>query len=339
MRPFAPSGCRRALPPRSGRCFPLTELAAAILLLSSASARAGAGLALALLAAFSAAIFRSIVRGETPDCHCFGQLHSAPAGGKTLARNVLLAGVATLVLAGGPGRSATAWIGRLSGPGLVGVLGGVALAAVAVSCGFFAVALLRRHGQILLRVEALEQALAERGVAVPAAAVSVPVAGAVAAARAVSRRAGRSCRAEFELEDLDRAPVSLRSLLSESAPVLLVFTDPGCGPCSALMPQIAAWQRDHAGSLRIVLVSRGARDANLAHAREHGLADVLVQADREVSERYGVPGTPAAVLIAAEGTIASSVQPGAQAITALVAGQVAPPALIVHRHDGAVPVR
>ena len=69
---------------------PLAELAAAALLIGTATAQVGAALALALLVAFCAAIARSMLRGEAPECHCFGQLHSAPAGPKTLARNLVL---------------------------------------------------------------------------------------------------------------------------------------------------------------------------------------------------------------------------------------------------------
>jgi uncharacterized membrane protein YphA (DoxX/SURF4 family) len=82
-----------------GTVLPLAELAAAILLLPAATARAGAVAALGLLLAFSAGIAASIARGEAPDCHCFGQLHSEPAGPKTLGRNfgvALLAGFVIL---------------------------------------------------------------------------------------------------------------------------------------------------------------------------------------------------------------------------------------------------
>ena len=74
---------------------PLAELAAAALLIGTSTARVGAALALALLVAFCAAIARSMLRGEAPECHCFGQLHSAPAGPKTLARNLVTGHVMT----------------------------------------------------------------------------------------------------------------------------------------------------------------------------------------------------------------------------------------------------
>src|ERR1700691_479260 len=80
------------------RLLPLAELACAIALLLAASAVWGAVGALALLLLFIAAICISLARGRRPDCHCFGQLHSAPVGWTTLARNAVLCAMAGLVI-------------------------------------------------------------------------------------------------------------------------------------------------------------------------------------------------------------------------------------------------
>ncbi len=53
---------------------------------------------MALLSVFVVGITYNLARGRNPECHCFGQLHSAPAGWKTLARNGVLAAVAGFVL-------------------------------------------------------------------------------------------------------------------------------------------------------------------------------------------------------------------------------------------------
>jgi thiol-disulfide isomerase/thioredoxin/uncharacterized membrane protein YphA (DoxX/SURF4 family) len=299
--------------------LPLAEMTAAVLLLVTALTRVGAGLGLALLLLFCAGIARSIVLGESPDCHCFGQLHSEPAGPRTLARNSALAALAILSLIGGPGTSATAWIGQLSGVGLAGLIGGTAAGILVVCLIALSLSLLRRHGELLLRLDSLEQTLAEHGIVVPGpepARAGLPLG---------------SPAPELELPGLEGAPVSLEELTADDRPLVLVFTDPGCGPCSALLPQIARWQREQADHLRIALVSRGGQEANLAHAREHGLADVLIQSGREVSERYRVDGTPGAVLISPDRTIASWVHGGADAVTALVSSQLPPPPLQVQR--------
>src|SRR5262245_34862789 len=80
--------------------LPLAELAVAGLLLPASTAVFGALGAVALLALFTGAIAVSVARGQAPDCHCFGQLHSAPASWKTLVRNGVLLGVGLVALVG-----------------------------------------------------------------------------------------------------------------------------------------------------------------------------------------------------------------------------------------------
>src|SRR5580658_3698886 len=117
-----------------GTLLPLAELGVAAALLPAGSARYGALGAAALLVLFVIAIARTIARGEAPDCHCFGQLHSEPAGWRTLARNAALAGLAAFIAVGGwhgAGPSAIGWIGRLSGAAAVAFGAGLAIAALA----------------------------------------------------------------------------------------------------------------------------------------------------------------------------------------------------------------
>src|SRR5918992_764729 len=103
--------------------------------------------AVALLASFSLAIAWNLARGHTPDCHCFGQLHSSPAGPRTLARNaalIALAGFVTsqadltssaLAVAAGFAIAAAGWaLSRREAPaGSGGVTRGLAVGAPAPS--------------------------------------------------------------------------------------------------------------------------------------------------------------------------------------------------------------
>src|SRR5919202_5388545 len=86
------------LAPPLGILLPLAELLVAGALIPTASAWGGALGALALLLLFVAGIGINLARGHKPDCHCFGQLHSAPAGWSTLVRNLLLAALAGFIL-------------------------------------------------------------------------------------------------------------------------------------------------------------------------------------------------------------------------------------------------
>ena len=95
--------------------LPLMELAVATALVITATAVAGASGALALLVVFLAGIMVTMARGKQPDCQCFGQIHRAPIGWKTLARNGVLAALAGLVVVAGPGTSLSAWSSGLTG--------------------------------------------------------------------------------------------------------------------------------------------------------------------------------------------------------------------------------
>jgi thiol-disulfide isomerase/thioredoxin len=80
---------------------------------------------------------------------------------------------------------------------------------------------------------------------------------------------------------------------------------PGCGPCTAMLPEIGRWQQEYPDRLAIALISRGEVEENRTKASEHGLTNVLLQEDWEVSQAYRVAGTPSAVLLTPEGTIAT----------------------------------
>ena len=173
------AGAREALlafgvPPRVvaplAIALPVAEMVVAVALLVPASVPAGAVAALGLLLCFCAAISLAMLRGERPQCHCFGQLHSAPAGAGALVRNTLLAGLAAAVLVVGsndPGPSGVAWLGTLTGGELLVLAGGVALAAALLGVTLFAAELLRRHGVVVARLEALEEHTGVRADSLP----------------------------------------------------------------------------------------------------------------------------------------------------------------------------
>ena len=85
-------------------------------------------------------------------------------------------------------------------------------------------------------------------------------------------------------------------------------------PCRALLPEIGHWQREHAQSLTLALISRGSEEANRAKAAEHGIDLVLLQQDREVAEIYRSVPTPSAVLILPDGRIDAPAALGSEAI-------------------------
>jgi peroxiredoxin len=111
----------------------------------------------------------------------------------------------------------------------------------------------------------------------------------------------------------------LESLLGEGSPLLLVFSDPGCGACRELLPEVARWQEQLGDGLTVALVSAGSREDHLQTAREHGLRRLLLDEDGSAAAAYGISATPSAVLVDAKRTIAATPAVGADEITGLVA--------------------
>jgi thiol-disulfide isomerase/thioredoxin len=297
-----------------GTLLPFLELAVAVALLPRSSARFGALGAFALLAIFAAAISRSMARGEAPDCHCFGQLHSEPAGWRTLARNAVLAALAAFVAIAGwnkAGPSVTGWVGSLHGAGLVAFVGAIAIAGLAALTLWGLLSLLKQNGRLLLRIDELEDRLDAGGAPHPARPHHGLPLGSPAPA--------------FTLSGLYGETVTLEALTAPETPVMLLFTDPGCGPCNALMPQISDWQRELAGELTIAVLTTGSADDNRSEAREHAIGNVWLDPERETFAAYEAHGTPGAVLIDGQGRIASSMVGGANAIAELVAEAIGQP--------------
>jgi peroxiredoxin len=126
----------------------------------------------------------------------------------------------------------------------------------------------------------------------------------------------------FRLNGPDGKFVTLEDLLASAKPVLLLFTNPNCGPCQALLPEVRRWQQEHSAKVTIALISEGTAADNRAKIGQQGLSRVLIQQKREVAEIYQAWGTPAAVVIRQDGAIGSRVAQGADAIRAIVAQSV-----------------
>ena len=306
-------GAPSALAAPLGLLLLLAELAIAATLLPASTAWWGALGTLALLSVFVVGITYNLARGRKPDCHCFGQLHSAPAGWKTLARNGVLTAMAGFVLwegYDGVGPSALTWLGALSAVQLLGLLGGVLVLALLAGQWWFLVHLLRQNGRLLVRLEALEATLASGG-SVATSENGTPIH--QAEGLPVSSEAP-----DFSLSGLHGETLTLDALRSSGKPVMALFTDPGCGPCNAMLPDVGRWQGEHAQKLTLALISRGEVEENKTKAQEHGLSNMLLQMDWEVSESYEVRGTPSAVLISTDGKIATPVAGGEEGIRALL---------------------
>lgn len=293
-----------------GVLLPVVELVISILLIPVATAWWGAVGALVLLLFFIGGISFNLARGRTPDCHCFGQLHSAPVGWATLVRNGLLAVIAGFVVWQGwqtPGLSAVSWLGDLTFTQLMTLAIGIIILSVLTVEGWLIFHLMRQNGRLLLRIETLEKRLDGAGTPLVSE-QAMPTSGLPVGTLAPA----------FQLSGLYGETLTLDALRSRSKPLMLIFSDPGCGPCNALMPEIAQWQHDYVSNLTVALISRGTVEANRAKSGEHALTHILLQRDREVAESYRANGTPSAVMVRPDGTIGSVLAAGAVAIRNLI---------------------
>ena len=313
-----------------GLGLPVFELLVAVALIPSGSARFGALGALLLLSVFTVGIVVALRRGTQADCHCFGQLHSAPISWRTLVRNVVLAAVAGFAVLAGwrhPGVSATGWVAGLSAGWAAALALGLVLAVAIGFMGWFSLQMLSQNGRILARLEAVEAVLSG---------TAEPLLGGGGLGEELGAGLGDgglpvgAPAPEFALLSTDGERQELGALLALGVPLLLVFSDSGCGPCDSLLPDLAGWQRELHLRLRIALIAGGDPDRNRAKAERHGLELVLLQAGREVADSYEAEATPMAVLIGPDGLVRSPTVGGAEQIRTLVARASAASLAVAH---------
>lgn len=210
--------------------------------------------------------------------------------------------------------------------------------------------LLRQNGRMLLRLDEIERRLDELEFGEPASSPGIRdgsaktnesetrnsrsenreglVTASAAAKQFGNRSLGRSkikrdglkagtSAPSFRLPALDGGELSLEELRGKRA--LLVFSDPHCGPCNALAPQLEKIHRDQTG-ISVVMISRGEPKENRAKVKEHNLTfPVVLQQRWEISRRYAMFATPIAYLINEAGIITHDVAVGVEPILTLLA--------------------
>ena len=266
--------------------LPTVELLTAVLMLAPETARAGGVLGAFVLTVFIAGIGQAIRRGRTPDCHCFGQLHSKPAGIGTIVRNLLLLCTAIFVAVAGPGQTFGTWTSERDAAQLALVAIGFVAAVLAVAC----TALwqenrdLKGHGRQAVN----DTATLLIGQPAPS----------------------------FLLVDTGGAIVSSRNILDGTSAVL-VFISSSCGPCAALLPSLAGWKKSLEGRLGIHVVAAGDEREIRRLASEHGI-EILLDPDEAVSREWRIPATPSAIEVDSRGIVATRPASGGPAVEGLI---------------------
>lgn len=267
--------------------LPAVEILTAAGLLAGTTAFPSSLMALALLVCFTALLGWNLLNGRKPACHCFGELGDKPISWRSVARNAGLIALAGLALS--DGSSPHGLLGWLQDAEASGELAPIVALVIVV----------------LLAQTVIISRLAPRGAVADTSAkpAGLPI-GTVAP--------------DFTLPDLEGTHHDLGEFVAQGKPVLLLFTDAHCGPCQALLPDVAGWQQQESQHFTTVLAASGTREDNHAKASAWGLTNVLLQAEREVATAYVYEGTPGAVLIGVDGLIHSPIASGQLAIQALV---------------------
>jgi peroxiredoxin len=285
--------------------LPLAELVVAGALLTRRAAWWGGGGALVLLLAFLGAVTVNLLRGRRPACGCFGQRATTPIGWSTVIRNSMLAMTAAVVVLSGPERSGpgfAALVGVRGPAGVLALVGTVSGLALVTGVGWVVAHLVRQQGRLLRRLEVVEAAVHhevvdrepdtrwhqwESMVGQPAPPLRLP--------------------------DLNDRLVDLAELRGQRT--LVLFWNTSCGFCNQMLPDLRRWDATPPpGSPRLLVVSHGPVETH----RSMGLrSTVVLDNAHSAAAAFGARGTPSAVLLDSELTIASDVAVGRDAVMAL----------------------
>ena len=285
--------------------LPFAEIVFAFCFLFPSTSWVGALGGLILLLSFTAGMTWQIVKGNAPDCHCFGQIHSEPVGRKTLARNIIFSLLALfLVVRGRDGQGM-----ELTSPNndAMSILLLFAVLAVSAAALFYLKLILDRQGEILRRIEVLE-VLFHEGTAVDRTGAGHPHDGLPIGAQFP----------EFELSTTGGATVSLRSLNATGRPSVMLFVSPTCEPCGALFPELERWEAELGDRVNFVLVSSGTAEANREKFAGVFENEIVLQEKREVADAVHARWTPTALYLREDGTIGSHLAAGDALIRELI---------------------
>ncbi|MCA1169387.1 hypothetical protein LBW78_03090 [Rothia kristinae] len=267
-------------------------LAAALLAAPGALAPVAAIAAALLFLAYWVLIRRALSFEEPVSCGCFGEASAEPVSGWTLARNTVLALVAL-------GWVACSFV--TSGPGLIAALRGAdALWLLGGALGALTLWLSM-----------------PRGAAAPAAVD--PAAGAPGEASADQEAEDyvRRPTPGMLLRDASGELISLRSLASQGARLLLLVS-PGCGSCTITMADAVQW-RGNLGPVTLHLMTQAPQESLEAQTDASLHEEALYDVGGFAYELLGMAGTPTAVLVGADGALAGGPVGGYEAIREFVA--------------------
>ncbi len=283
----------------------LLEIAIAAFLLSIETSWYAAIAAAGLLGLFAAQMAFQLAKGNAPDCHCFGQVYSEPVSKWSIVRNIIFAVPAVVLVASGRGVQGMALNDvRLD---VMQLVFGVVIVGLLVAAVAQLRKLSRGQAEIVKRIEVIELVSRSEGH------IHRDEAGHPNDGMPIGAIVG-----DFETKNLGGESMTLADVRADGLPVMFLYVSPSCRPCEALVPEIVGWQEELRGRVKFALITSGnAKDNRAKFGDKFDL--MLVQQERELSDLIGAKWTPTAVLMGADGRIASHAAAGDVAIRELVA--------------------
>lgn len=285
--------------------LPIIELAVAIFFLFPETSWYAAIAASSLMAVFIAGMGYQMSKGNAPDCHCFGQIHSEPVSRSSTFRNVLFAILAVfLVLQGVNGQGLA--IAETTGQIVQTLFLFIAL-LMFVAAILLAKKIYERQEQLMRRIDILDALSGDR-----------PPQERDDAGDPSDGLPIGSPFPDMELRSLSGKVVKFEHLLMRAKPLLFIFAGPDCEPCKGLFPDILKWKNELNDRFDIVLISRGKESDNKKEFGEFPPDDILLQEKREFAEKVYAKWTPTAIMVSAFGDVISHPITGDTAIRELL---------------------
>ncbi len=307
-RAFREFGVNDELSEGIAYALPIIEIGFAILLLPVFTAWFGAIGCFILLAVFIGGMLWQLAKGQTPDCHCFGAIHSEPVSWKSLIRNIIFAGFAFALVAQGNYNQGLGFT-ELTIDMAIQLIFGIVFVALLALAVFYLKKISEQQDQVMRRLEVIEVLAHEGGREVARDNVNAPQDGLPIGAKLP----------QFELKDLAGRVVTTKDIESRGRPMLFFFVSPTCTPCASLLPEIEEWQKEFSDSLDVVLISTGDSAQNAEKFGGKSFKEILLQEEREVGKKFRAEWTPVGIFINYDSVIGSAPAVGDAAIRELIA--------------------
>jgi peroxiredoxin len=123
---------------------------------------------------------------------------------------------------------------------------------------------------------------------------------------------------DFALGDAGGRTWTIEDLLAAGRPLLLVFSQPACGACRALLPDLSAWHARLNDRLTVAIVVNRPQAGRLDPDHSGARYPVLLDPKGSITDAYQVAATPSAALIDHNGRHAAPLARGAGEISELL---------------------